>query len=328
MGLAGSAVAEQQYVLSAREELASRQLQHHRLVECWHGEEVEAVEALGDGELRLPDASLGGAAFAVEQFKLGHAQQVARIGFDYRGEPNPFDHVSVSSQSGIVDTCGFPKDVYYYYKSWWGSDPVLHVFPHWNWDGREGEELQVRCHSNLDSVELFLNGTSLGSQNVPRNSHIGWVVKYAPGVLEARGSKGGRVVLTERRETTGTPSQLILRPSLSQIAADGEDVSAIAVEIHDSRGRVTPTACTELHFKMTGPGKIIGVGNGDPSCRERDKPESPDAAARSAFNGLCMAFIQATKQSGTIRLEVSGNNLKPAQVDIRSDASNVRPAVA
>ena len=248
------------------------------------------------------------------------------VGFDYRGEPNPFDRVSVSSQTGCVDTCGFPKDVYYYYKSWWGTEPVLHLFPHWNWSGREGEELQVRCHSNLDSIELFLNGTSLGSQNMPRNSHVGWAVKYAPGVLEARGSKGGRVVLTQRRETTGPPSQLVLRPSLIRIAADGEDVSAITVEVHDSNGKVVPTASNELHFKMTGPGKIIGVGNGDPSCRERDKPESPDAAVRSAFNGLCMAFLQATKQAGTIRLEVSDNNLKSAQVDIVSVASKTRPS--
>jgi beta-galactosidase len=250
------------------------------------------------------------------------------VGFDYRGEPNPYDRVSVSSQFGCVDTCGFPKDIFFYYKCWWGSEPVLHLFPHWNWEGREGEELQVRCHSNLDSVELLLNGKSLGSQTVPRNAHVEWIVKYKRGVLEARGFKGGQVVLTERRETTGVPSQLVLRPSQGQIAADGEDVSAIAVEIHDSNGRVVPTACNELHFKMTGPGRIIGVGNGDPSCRERDKPESPHAAVRSAFNGLCMAFIQATKQSGTVRLEVSGNNLNSAQVDIRSVASNVRPAVA
>ncbi len=205
---------------------------------------------------------------------------------------------------------------------------MLHLFPHWNWDGKQGEDLQVRCHSNLDSVELFLNGKSLGSQTIPRNSHVGWTVKYEPGVIEARGSKGGQVVLTDRRETTGVPSQLFLHPSQGQIAADGEDVSAIAVEIHDSNGRVVPTACNELHFKITGPGKIIGVGNGDPSCRERDKPASPNGAVRSAFNGLCMAFIQATKQSGTIRLEVSGNNLDSAHVDIGCVASKVRPALA
>ena len=250
------------------------------------------------------------------------------VGFDYRGEPNPYDRVSVSSQFGCVDTCGFPKDIFFYYKSWWGSDPVLHLFPHWNWEGKQGEELQVRCHSNLDSVELLLNGKSLGTQTVPHNSHVGWSVKYEPGVLEARGFKDGRVVLTDRRETTGVASQLVLRPSLHQIAADGEDVSAIAVEIRDSGGRVVPTACNLLHFKITGPGKIIGVGNGDPSCRERDKPESPNAGLRSAFNGLCMAFIQATKQPGTIRVEVSGNNLNSTQADIQSVASRGRPVVA
>ena len=252
----------------------------------------------------------------------------AWVGFDYRGEPNPYDRVSISSQFGCVDTCGFPKDIFFYYKSWWGSEPVLHLFPHWNWDGKEGEGLQVRCYSNLDSVELLLNGKSLGSQTVPRNSHVGWIVKYEPGVLEARGFKGSHVVLTERHETTDASSQLMLRPSLGQIPADGEEVSAIAVEIHDSKGRVVPTARNELQFKITGPGRIIGVGNGDPSCREQDKPESPDAALRSAFNGLCMIFIQSTKQSGTIRLEVSGDNLNSAYVDIGSVVSKLRPAVA
>ena len=250
------------------------------------------------------------------------------VGFDYRGEPNPYDRVSVSSQFGCVDTCGFPKDIFFYYKSWWSSEPVLHLFPHWNWKGREGEDLQVRCHSNLDSVELFLNGKSLGSQAVPRNSHVGWSVRYEPGILEARGSKSGQVLLTARRETTGAASQLALRPSLNQIAADGADVSAITIEIRDSEGRVVPTACDDLHFKITGPGKIIGVGNGDPSCRERDKPESSEAAMRSAFNGLCMVFVQATTQTGMIRFEASGKNLKPAQVDIGSIGSKLSPAVA
>jgi len=250
------------------------------------------------------------------------------VGFDYRGEPNPYDHVSISSQSGIVDTCGFPKDVYFYYKSWWSSEPVLHLFPHWNWKGKEGEELQVRCHSNLDSIELFLNGKSLGSKPVSHNSHVTWNVQYEPGVLEARGSKGGRVVLTERRQTTGVPSQLVLRPSLRQIAAGGEDVSAIAVEVHDSQGHVVPTASNKIRFRLIGPGKIIGVGNGDPSCREPDKPGTSDSAWRSAFNGLCMVFIQATKHSGIIRLEVSGDDLTTTQVEIRSVATKIRPSIA
>jgi len=249
------------------------------------------------------------------------------VGFDYRGEPNPYDRVSVSSQSGIVDTCGFPKDIYSYYKSWWGAEPVLHLFPHWNWKGKEGQDLQVRCHSNLESVELFLNGRSLGSKPVPHNSHVGWTVKYEAGVLEARGSKDGQVVLTERRETTGLPSQLVLRPSLNAIAADGEDVSSIAVEVRDAQGRVVPTARNKVRFHLTGPGKIIGVGNGDPSCHEADKPESPDSASRSAFSGLCMVFIQTTKQAGTIRLEVSGDELATARVEIQSVETKIRPTV-
>ena len=249
------------------------------------------------------------------------------VGFDYRGEPNPYDRVSVSSQSGIVDTCGFPKDVYFYYKSWWGAEPVLHLFPHWNWAGREGEDLQVRCHSNLDSVELFLNGTSLGSKPIPHNSHVEWTVKYQPGVLEARGSKSGKVVLTERRETTGAPTQLVLRPAQRQIAADGEDVSAIAVELQDSQNRIVPTACNKIAFRLTGPGKIIGVGNGDPSCREADRPELPSSASRSAFNGLCMVLVQSTKQPGTVQLEASADKLSLARVAIENVATKVRTAV-
>jgi beta-galactosidase len=248
-------------------------------------------------------------------------------GFDYRGEPNPYDHVSISAQSGILDTCGFPKDIFYYYKSWWGSEPVLHLFPHWNWDGKEGQELDVRCYSNLDSVELFLNGKSLGLKSIVRNGHLTWTVKYEPGAIEARGFKNGRVVLTERRETTGKPAKLILRPNLSKIAANGEDVSSIAVEVQDAQGRIMPTASNKIRFKLTGPGKIIGIGNGDPSCHEADKPDFPDSAGRSSFNGLCMVFVQATKQAGTILLDVSADDLESARVEIQSNAAESRPSV-
>ena len=249
------------------------------------------------------------------------------VGFDYRGEPGPYDLVSISSQAGILDTCGFPKDVYYYYKAWWGSEPVLHLFPHWNWTGKEGHGVDVRCYSNLDSVELLLNGKSLGSKSIVRNSHLTWTVKYEPGAIEARGFKNGQVVLTARRETTGAPAKLVLRPSLSEIAADGEDVSAIAVEVHDSRGRIVPIASNKIAFSLIGPGKIIGVGNGDPSCREADKPDSPKAAERSAFNGLSMAVVQAIKEAGDIQLAVSSEGLESATIVIRSKAARVRPAV-
>jgi len=250
------------------------------------------------------------------------------VGFDYRGEPKPYDHVSISSQSGILDTCGFPKDVYYYYKSWWGSEPVLHLFPHWNWDGKEGQEMDVWCYSNLDSVELFLNGSSQGSRAVERNSHTHWKVKYEPGTIEVRGFKSGQLALAEHRDTVGVPAKLKLRASQMEIDGDGQDVSAIAVEVHDSLGRMMPIASNEVRFKLTGPGKIIGVGNGDPSCHEADKPDNPDYAMRSAFNGLCMAFIQAGKQPGTIRLEASSDGLESAVIEIQGKAVDPRPSVA
>jgi len=250
------------------------------------------------------------------------------VGFDYRGEPNPYDHVCISSQSGIVDTCGFPKDVFYYYKSWWGVEPVLHLFPHWNWSGREGSKVNVRCYSNLDSVELFVNGKSMGSKAMARNSHLTWVVHYEPGAIEARGSKNRQVVLVDRRETTGTPAKLALRANRSTLAADRKDTSAITIEVQDFQGRIMPTASNKVHLKLTGPGKIIGVGNGDPGCHEADRPDAPDVALRSAFNGLCLVLVQASNQTGTIRLEASADGLVSAAVEINNVAAAVSPRLA
>lgn len=248
-------------------------------------------------------------------------------GFDYRGEPKPYDHIAISSQSGIVDTCGFPKDIYYYYQSCWGTEPVLHLSPHWNWAGKEGAEIDVRCFTNLDSVELLLNGRSLGSKPMTRDSHLYWAVKYEPGVIEARGSKGGRVVLTERRETTGEPVKMLLRPNRNEVAADGEDVVSFAVEVQDAKGRVVPTGSNKIDFRLTGAGRIIGVGNGDPSCKEDDRPASMRAASRSAFNGLCMVFVQTTKEAGEVQMEASAGGLQTARVSIPSRATKPRPAV-
>jgi beta-galactosidase len=246
----------------------------------------------------------------------------AWTGFDYRGEPSPYSWPCISSHFGIMDTCGFPKDTYYYYQSWWGSKPVLHVFPHWNWPGREGQEIDVWVFTNLDSVELFLNGASLGTKKIEPNSHLEWKVQYAPGFLEARGAKNGNVVLVDKRETTGAPAKLALRPHHQKIAADGEDVSVVAVEVQDAQGRVVPTASNEVRFKISGPGRLMGVGNGDPSCHESDKGDR-----RSAFNGLCMAFVQALKKSGEISIEASAENLTPASVVIQATPAGPRPAV-
>jgi beta-galactosidase len=249
------------------------------------------------------------------------------VGFDYRGEPTPYDHVAIGAQSGIVDTCGFPKDIYYYYKSWWSSEPVLHLFPHWNWTGKEGQDLDVRCYSNVDRVELFLNGKSLGSKPVVRNSHLQWTVKYEPGVIEARGFKNGLAVLSDRRETTGPPAKLVARPIDGKIMADGEDVSSVTIEVQDAQGRVVPTASNRVTFTLSGPGRIIGVGNGDPSCHEADKPDLPASAWRSTFNGLCAVYIQSTKLAGILELEATAENLVASRVAIECKPTKPRPFV-
>ena len=193
-------------------------------------------------------------------------------GFDYRGEPTPFPWPAVSSQYGIIDACGFAKDTFYYYQAWWTDSPVLHLFPHWNWQGKEGKEIDVWVHSNCDEVELFLNGESLGRKAMKRNSHLEWKVKYAPGTLLARGYKDGKEILTDRVETTGTPARIQLAPHRGdQLVADGRDVSIIAVSVHDQQGRFVANADDNVMFSLAGPGRIIGVGNGDPSCLEPDK---------------------------------------------------------
>jgi beta-galactosidase len=247
----------------------------------------------------------------------------AWTGFDYRGETTPYNWPCISSHFGILDTCGFAKDTAWYYKTWWGSEPVLHLLPHWNWEGKEGQEIAVWAYCNQESVELFLNGTSLGSQPVKKNSHVEWKVKYAPGTLEARASKGGRVVLTEKRETTGPAAKIVAVADRSKIAADGQDLAVINVSIVDAQGREVPTASNKVTFAIEGPGAVIGVGNGDPSCHEPDK-----ATERSAFNGLCMAIVQSRRgQAGAITVTVTAAGLEPATVVVTSAIGPMVPAV-
>jgi beta-galactosidase len=245
-------------------------------------------------------------------------------GFDYRGEPTPFNRwPNVSSQFGILDTCGFPKDNWFYYRAWWSEEPLLHLLPHWNWAGREGQPIPVWCHTNLARVELFLNGQSQGARDVERNRHVEWQVAYAPGVLEARGVTRDGTELTARRETTGAPAAIRLKPDRATIGADGEDVVVIAAEIVDAQGRIVPTAGNRVAFELSGPGKIIGVGNGDPTSHEPDK-----AAARRAFNGMCVAILQATKMPGSIRVDATSLGLASASAAIDAVPTIVRPFVA
>lgn len=192
-------------------------------------------------------------------------------GFDYRGEPTPFGWPSIHSYFGMYDDCGFPKDNVWYLKSWWGNEPVLHILPHWNLAGHVGDTVKVVAYSNCDEVELFVNGKSKGKKAMKKLSHLEWMVPYQPGELKAVGYKNGKKLLTEKVETTSAPVVLKLEPQKTTVKADGEDLLIFSVSTTDKKGRHVPTANNLVNFEIEGPAKIIGVGNGDPTCLEPDK---------------------------------------------------------
>lgn len=233
-------------------------------------------------------------------------------GFDYRGEPTPFWWPCVSSHFGIMDICGFPKDGYYAYKAAWTNEPVVHIFPHWNWPGKENDSIKVHCYTNCDEVELFLNGKSQGKKKAELFKKLIWSIIYKPGKLEARGYKTGKLVIKDSIETTSIPAQVTLNSDVRTLKADGCDVAVIRVAIKDEKGRVVPTANNLVKFSVKGPGRIIGTGNGNPTSHEPDK-----ANQRMAFNGYCMVLVQSDKTTGEIRLKASSEILKSDEVVIR-----------
>jgi len=232
---------------------------------------------------------------------------------------------------------------------------VLHVFPHWNWPGKEGQEISVWAYSNCEEVELFLNGRSLGRKLMTKNSHLEWPVKYTPGTLLARGFKNGREILTAKVETTGQPASIQLTPVRwgerhrepgstdtgtiagtlrppSEIQADGEAVSVITVHVTDAQGRKVSTADNLIAFELTGPGKIIGVGNGNPSSHEPDQFIATASAPspvwqRSLFNGLAQVIVQSTKEPGDIKLTASARGLASTTLPLSARPATLRLAV-
>lgn len=196
-------------------------------------------------------------------------------GFDYRGEPMPYGWPCISSHFGVLDTCGFPKDTFYYYQAWWTQKVVLHLLPHWNWPGREGQEIRVDALSNCQAVELFLNGVSLGRQSMKPNSKLTWKVRYAPGTLRAKGfDSAGKTIAETQVETTGPAVAVKLTRDLTGLSeamkANGEDIAVFTVSAVDAQGRDVPTAENPIQFNLEGAARIIGVGNGDPSSHEPD----------------------------------------------------------
>ncbi|HEX8328942.1 MAG TPA: beta-galactosidase GalA [Hymenobacter sp.] len=192
-------------------------------------------------------------------------------GFDYRGEPSPFQWPANVSSFGMLDLCGFPKDNAYYLRAWWGTEPILHLLPHWNWPGREGQPVEVVAYGNCDEVELYLNKKSLGRQPMPRNGHLSWQVPYTPGTLEAVGYRAGQKTLTDVVRTTGPATALALAADRTTLSANRQDVSVVTVRLQDKNQLLMPTAGNDVSFALSGPGKIIGVGNGDPTSLEADK---------------------------------------------------------
>lgn len=244
-------------------------------------------------------------------------------GFDYRGEPTPYEWPNINSHFGILDMCGFPKNIYYYYKSWWTDEDVLHISPHWNWrskaagwNKKQGDPVDVWVNSNADNVELFLNGKSLGKKEMPRNSHLQWTVNYEPGELEAVAYKKGKR-LTTKVETTGQPVEVVVTPYKTTILADGKDLTVLNITVLDREGREVPDADNVIKFNLAGDGKIIGVGNGDPSSHEPDKCME-GAWQRSLFNGKCQVIIQSGTKPGMIKFEAKATGLWSGGTDIQT----------
>jgi beta-galactosidase len=263
-------------------------------------------------------------------------------GFDYIGEPTPYfagrganetDWPSRSSYFGIVDLAGFPKDRYYLYKSVWTTEPMVHILPHWNWSGREGQNIPVMAYTNCDEVEVFLNGKSLGRKargsepvvlpvgpNVSKEGKFSskfrllWQVAYEPGTLRAVGYKGGKPVANEEVRTAGPAARISMVPDRTTIFADGSDLSFITVRIEDKDHNHVPAADNLVQFKIEGPGKIAAVDNGNPASTE-----SFQASERKAFSGLCLLIVRSQRgQAGRIRITASSGSLESARTDVVS----------
>ena len=239
-------------------------------------------------------------------------------GFDYRGEPNPLSYPATDSEFGILDYCGFWKDEAWYLKSWWTDEPTLHIFPHWNLQGHEGEEIDLWAYSNCDEVELTVNGKKLGRQKMPKNGHLKWKATYQPGKVIAMGYKNGKRVMTQTIETTKPAAKVALASDRQQIAADGRDVAVITVEIQDAKGRIVPDACQDLTISLTGDGRILGAGNGDPSYLGEDHPKEKDCKQFRipAFNGLAQILVQSGTTASDMTLTVMSDGLKADHIII------------
>lgn len=240
-------------------------------------------------------------------------------GFDYLGEPTPYNEhwPSHSSYFGIIDLCGIPKDRYFLYQSKWSDKDVLHLLPHWNWEGKEGELVPVHCYTSFRKAELFLNGKSQGIREkdptqLYRTYRLVWDVPYEPGALKVVAlDESNRPLKETTVETAGAPAAIRLGAMSDTITADGKELAFVTVSVVDKQGVLCPRASNRIRFKVEGAGSFRAVGNGDPTSLESFvKP------AMKAFNGKCVVFLQSTKQAGQIRLTAEADGLEKSQLTI------------
>jgi len=245
-------------------------------------------------------------------------------GFAYRGEPTPYGWPSASSHFGALDLCGFPKTEFYVRQALWTKDrPVLTLVPHWNWKGKEGQQIRVMALTSCDTVALSLNGKLIEEKKVDPIQMVEWKVPYAPGKLEAIGKKDGREVAHFTVETTGEPVAIRLTPDRKALSGDGNDAIPVTVEAIDAKGLPVPTANLPVEFELSGPGAIIGVGNGDPNSHEPEKGNK-----RSLYNGLAQVILQSQRGgSGSLVLRAKAEGLKPAETAINVQPVPLPPAV-
>ena len=234
-------------------------------------------------------------------------------GFDYIGETYPYQWPAKSSYFGIIDTCGFPKDIYYFYQSRWTNEPMVHILPHWNWSS--GQIVEVWTYTNCDTVDLFLNGVSQGLKTVGDSLHLVWDVPWTPGTIMAKGIKGDTVVY-DRMTTAGPAAKVQLKPDRTNLTADGRDLVFIETDITDANDVLVPNATNLVTFSVSGPGAIVGVDNGNSPTSEPYK-----ANRRKTFSGKCLVIVKTTKTPGSIMVTADSGGLSSASVTIPSIAT-------
>lgn len=245
-------------------------------------------------------------------------------GFDYLGEPTPYDNFwpSRSSYFGISDLAGLPKDRFYLYRSRWNpTEETLHILPHWNWKGREGEVTPVFVYTNYDSAELFVNGKSQGiqrkvsDQSKQHRYRLMWMdVKYEPGTLKVVAyDANGKAVAEKLVVTAGKPHSIKLEADRKTIQADGEDISFVTATVVDKNGNECPTASNQLNFTVRGAGTYRAACNGDATSLEQFH-----LPTMKVFNGKLVILVQSTSETGSIQLDVTGAGLKKAQIQLEA----------